>query len=104
MVLKPSQSCHLVISVLKAVTLFRFHCSAPSEILLKASSTFWLSAVMHAGFRAKYISKLSMNVRAFVHLPLNSGGSPRSPDGVCTVDAAGGAGGVGPVEVVAISE
>ena len=98
MVLKPSQSCHLVMSALKAVTLFRFHCSAPSEILLKASSTFWLSAVMRAGFRVKYISKLSMNVRAFVRLPLNSGGSPRSPVGVGAVTA-GGAGGVGPVEV-----
>ena len=61
---------------------------------------------MRAGFRAKYISKLSMNVRAFIRLPLNSGGSPRSPVGVCTVATAGGAdsaGGVGPVPV-AISE
>ena len=48
----------------------------------------------------KYISKLSMNVRAFIRLPLNSGGSPRSPVGN---GAAGGAGGVGSV-VVAISE
>ena len=102
--LKPSQSCHLVVSVLKVVTLFRFHCSAPSEILLKASSTFWLSEVMRTGFRAKYISKLSMNVRAFVRLPLNSGGSPRSPVGPNVVGGAGGAGGVGPVEVVAILE
>ena len=59
---------------------------------------------MRAGFRAKYISKLSMNVRAFVRLPLNSGGSPRSPEGVYVVGAAGGAGGVGSVVMVAISE
>ena len=91
-VLKPFQSCHNAALPLKAVTLFRFHCSAPSEILLKASSTFWLSVVMRAGFRAKYISKLSMNVRAFVRLPLNSGGSPRSPEGVCVAGAAGGSG------------
>ena len=51
----------------------------------------------------KYISKLSMNVQAFVCLPLNLGGSPRSPVGMCAAGAAGGAGGVGPV-VVAISE
>ena len=58
---------------------------------------------MRAGFRAKYISKLSMNVRAFVRLPLNSGGSPKSPEGVCTAGAAGGAGGRGPASL-AISE
>ena len=47
-----------------------------------------------------------MNVRAFVRLPLNSGGSPRSHVGVYAAGAAGGvggAGGVGPV-IVAISE
>ena len=42
-----------------------------------------------------------MCVRSFVRLPLNSGGSPRSPVGVC---AAGAAGGVGSVVMVAISE
>ena len=52
---------------------------------------------MHAGFRAKYISKLLMNVRAFVRLPLNLGGSPKSPEGVCIAGAAvGAAGGSGP--------
>ena len=40
----------------------------------------------------KYIAKLSMNVHAFICLPLNSGGSPKSPVGVCIAGAAGGSG------------
>ena len=44
-----------------------------------------------------------MNVRAFVCLPLNSGGSPKSPVGVCTAGAVGVVGGSGPGSA-AISE
>ena len=74
MVLILFQSCHNAGLALRAMTLFCFHGLAPSEISFRVSNTFWLSVMMRAEFRARYVSKLSVL--------LNSDGSPRSPNGV----------------------